>query len=212
MAGSLPTSSTFVVEGHPQVTSPPDIGVASPWVVLDCSGSTDWLVTGRQSSSMGLWFLCTEKYLTLQSGADMARLLRLEIVIWKVPSLIGDAVAVSFVGLFVSYSLFTSGCGGVADLTAVFSWVPSSPSWLTTHPGFFLLGSLQVCRTRTLVTSRASPSHPMRPCFAKLLPVNLVFLGSIGWIAGFGQTGSAVAPLIAGVLAEKAGIWTLHPL
>ena len=36
--------------------------------------------------------------------------------------------------------------------------------------------------------------------------------GSIGWIAGFGQTGSAVLPLVTGALAEKAGIWTLHPL
>ena len=46
--------------------------------------------------------------LVLQSGADVTRLLRLEAVIWKVPSLIGDAVAVSFVGLFVGPFHLTS--------------------------------------------------------------------------------------------------------
>ena len=38
----------------------------------------------------------------------MTCLLRLEIVIWKVPSLIGNAVTVSFVGMLVSHLCSTS--------------------------------------------------------------------------------------------------------
>ena len=36
--------------------------------------------------------------------------------------------------------------------------------------------------------------------------------GSIGWIAGFGQAGSAVLPFLTGALAGKAGIKSLQPL
>lgn len=50
-------------------------------------------------------YYCVQKLdLLLQSGTDVPRLLRLEIVVWKVPSLVGNAVAVSFVGLFVSHA------------------------------------------------------------------------------------------------------------
>lgn len=38
------------------------------------------------------------------------------------------------------------------------------------------------------------------------------FLGSIGWIAGLGQAGSAIIPFTTGALAASSGIWTLHPL
>jgi len=82
----------------------------------------------------------------------------LEVIIWKVPSLVGNAVTVSFVGVFLG---------------------PMFP----------------------IVVNHAS----------KVLP-HWLLTGSIGWIAGFGQTGSAVLPLITGTLAQKAGIWTLHPL
>jgi hypothetical protein len=39
-----------------------------------------------------------------------------------------------------------------------------------------------------------------------------VLTGAIGWIAGFGQAGSAVLPFITGVMAEKYGIGSLQPL
>lgn len=37
-------------------------------------------------------------------------------------------------------------------------------------------------------------------------------VGSIGWIAGLGQAGSAAIPFMTGALAASSGIWTLHPL
>ena len=37
-------------------------------------------------------------------------------------------------------------------------------------------------------------------------------VGSIGWIAGLGQAGSAAIPFTTGALAASVGIWTLHPL
>ena len=36
--------------------------------------------------------------------------------------------------------------------------------------------------------------------------------GSIGWIAGFGQAGSAATPFITGVISSKRGISSLEPL
>ncbi|KAI0066103.1 MFS general substrate transporter [Artomyces pyxidatus] len=36
--------------------------------------------------------------------------------------------------------------------------------------------------------------------------------GCIGWIAGFGQTGSAVLPFLTGAIASKTGIKSLQPL
>lgn len=85
-------------------------------------------------------------------------ILALEITIWKIPSLVGNAVTVSFVGVFLG---------------------PMFP----------------------IVINHAS----------RVLP-HWILTGSIGWIAGFGQAGSAILPLITGTLAQKAGIWTLHPL
>ena len=81
-------------------------------------------------------------HLVLRPGADVTPLfLRLEIVVWKVPSLVGNAVAVSFVGMFVSHPYLIevwlvtrSSC----------SWVPSSQSLSTTRPRSFLIGSLRV--------------------------------------------------------------------
>ncbi|KAJ7683015.1 major facilitator superfamily domain-containing protein [Mycena rosella] len=82
----------------------------------------------------------------------------LELVVWLVPSLIGDAVAVSFVGLLLGpiYPITMNHAGRVL------------PRWLLT--------------------------------------------GSIGWIAGFGQAGSAVFPFITGAIASKTGIKALQPL
>ncbi|KAI0365063.1 hypothetical protein BV20DRAFT_973625 [Pilatotrama ljubarskyi] len=36
--------------------------------------------------------------------------------------------------------------------------------------------------------------------------------GCIGWIAGFGQAGSAFLPFLTGAVASKAGIKSLQPL
>jgi len=45
----------------------------------------------------------------------------------------------------------------------------------------------------------------------RVLPRRLL-TGCIGWIAGFGQTGSAILPFITGAIASKAGIKSLQPL
>ncbi|KAJ3824255.1 MFS general substrate transporter [Lentinula raphanica] len=82
----------------------------------------------------------------------------LEIVIWLVPSLIGDGVAIAIVGMLLGpmYPITMNHTGRVL------------PRWLLT--------------------------------------------GSIGWIAGFGQAGSAVLPFMTGALASKFGITSLQPL
>ncbi|OSC97784.1 MFS general substrate transporter [Trametes coccinea BRFM310] len=82
----------------------------------------------------------------------------LELVIWLVPSLIGGAVAVSFVGALLGpiYPIVMGHAGRVL------------PQWL-----------LNAC---------------------------------IGWIAGFGQAGSAFLPFLTGVLASRVGIKSLQPL
>lgn len=45
----------------------------------------------------------------------------------------------------------------------------------------------------------------------RILP-HWLFTGSIGWIVGFSQAGSAFVPLITGAIASKAGIGSLQPL
>lgn len=83
---------------------------------------------------------------------------RLELVVWLVPSLVGGAVAVSIVGLLLGpmYPIAMNQAGRVL------------PKWLLT--------------------------------------------GSIGWIAGFGQAGSAAIPFITGAISSKHGIKSLQPL
>ena len=46
---------------------------------------------------------------------------------------------------------------------------------------------------------------------ARILPPRLL-TASIGWMAGFGQAGSAVLPFITGAIASKSGIKTLQPV
>jgi fucose permease len=79
-------------------------------------------------------------------------------VIWFVPSLIGNAVAVSLVGMVLG---------------------PFYPIVMSQ-------------------TGRVIPRE--------------VLSGSIGWIVGVGQAGSAVLPFITGALANKYGIIALQPL
>ncbi|KAM5543017.1 hypothetical protein V8D89_003401 [Ganoderma adspersum] len=82
----------------------------------------------------------------------------LEVVVWLVPSLIGGAVAVSFVGM--------------------------------------LLG----------------PMYPLVMNHARQVLPPWLLTGCIGWIAGFGQAGSAFLPFVTGALASKVGIKVLQPL
>ena len=46
---------------------------------------------------------------------------------------------------------------------------------------------------------------------ARILPA-WILTGSIGWIAGFGQGGSAFIPFITGTIASSKGIGSLQPL
>ncbi|KAF8992924.1 major facilitator superfamily domain-containing protein [Cyathus striatus] len=82
----------------------------------------------------------------------------LELIVWLVPSLIGDAVAVSIIGVLLGpmYPIAMNHAGRIL------------PAWILT--------------------------------------------ASIGWIAGFGQAGSAVLPFMTGAIANKHGIKSLHPL
>ncbi|CAE6416259.1 unnamed protein product [Rhizoctonia solani] len=73
----------------------------------------------------------------------------LELIVWLVPDIIGNALAVSFVGL--------------------------------------LLG----------------PMYPIAMNITSNIVPRRILTGSIGWIASFGQAGSAVFPFITGVLAQK---------
>ncbi|CAE6402594.1 unnamed protein product [Rhizoctonia solani] len=82
----------------------------------------------------------------------------LELVVWLVPNIIGDALAVSFVGLLLG---------------------PMYPTVMST-------------------TSNIVPRR--------------ILTGSIGWIASFGQAGSAVFPFMTGALAQKYGVKVLQPL
>ncbi|GLB45221.1 putative related to tetracycline resistance proteins [Lyophyllum shimeji] len=82
----------------------------------------------------------------------------LELIVWLVPSLIGDAVAVSIVGV--------------------------------------LLG----------------PMYPIAMNHAGRVLPRWILTGSIGWIAGFGQAGSAVLPFMTGAISSKFGIRSLQPL
>ena len=56
---------------------------------------------------------------------------------------------------------------------------------------------------------------PMYPILmnhtSKILP-RWLLTGSIGYIAGVGQAGSAVLPFITGILASRFGISSLQPL
>lgn len=46
---------------------------------------------------------------------------------------------------------------------------------------------------------------------ARILP-HWLLTGSIGWIAGFGQAGSAAIPFLTGAIASSKGISTLQPV
>ncbi|CAE6416267.1 unnamed protein product [Rhizoctonia solani] len=82
----------------------------------------------------------------------------LELVVWLVPDIIGNALAVCLVGLLLG---------------------PMFPVAMNT-------------------TSNIVPRR--------------ILTGSIGWIASFGQVGSAVFPFMTGALAQKYGVKVLQPM
>ncbi|EKM74818.1 hypothetical protein AGABI1DRAFT_132859 [Agaricus bisporus var. burnettii JB137-S8] len=56
------------------------------------------------------------------------------------------------------------------------------------------------------------PMYPVAMNHAGRVLPNWLLTGSIGWIAGFGQAGSAALPFITGVISSKHGIRSLQPL
>ncbi|KII95081.1 hypothetical protein PLICRDRAFT_86494 [Plicaturopsis crispa FD-325 SS-3] len=56
------------------------------------------------------------------------------------------------------------------------------------------------------------PVYPITMNEARRILPNWVLTESIGWISGFGATGGALFPFIAGVIASKDGVKTLQPL
>lgn len=56
------------------------------------------------------------------------------------------------------------------------------------------------------------PMYPIQVNLSKNIIPKRLFTGSVGWIAGVGQAGSAVLPFVTGVLASKFGITSLQPL
>ena len=127
---------------------------------------------------------------------------RLEVVIWRVPSLIGNAVTVSIVGVLVRFET-TSGVGPAGHDTEF-----GEPQLGPIYP--IVMNHAARTLPHWLLTGRSPPptsSHSVQPS-----NTGSHGLGSIGWIAGLGQAGSAAIPFMTGALAASLGIWTLHPL
>ncbi|KAG9221698.1 hypothetical protein CCMSSC00406_0005611 [Pleurotus cornucopiae] len=64
----------------------------------------------------------------------------------------------------------------------------------------------------SLVGVLLGPFYPIAMNHAGRIIPRWLLTGSIGWIAGFGQAGSAVIPFMTGALASKYGIQSLQPL
>ncbi|KAJ7815799.1 major facilitator superfamily domain-containing protein [Mycena olivaceomarginata] len=56
------------------------------------------------------------------------------------------------------------------------------------------------------------PMHPIVTNHAGRVVHRRLLAGSVGWIAGLGQVGSAILPFITGAIASKTGIRALQPL
>ena len=56
------------------------------------------------------------------------------------------------------------------------------------------------------------PLYPIVISHAGRILPHWLLTGSVGWIAGFAQAGSAFVPLITGAIASKEGIEALQPL
>jgi hypothetical protein len=56
------------------------------------------------------------------------------------------------------------------------------------------------------------PMYPLAMNHAGRVLPRWLLTASIGWIAGFGQAGSALFPFVTGALASRVGIQSLQPL
>lgn len=56
------------------------------------------------------------------------------------------------------------------------------------------------------------PMYPIAMGQAIRVLPRWMLTGSVGWIAGIGQAGSALLPFLTGTLAQKQGIGSLQPL
>lgn len=56
------------------------------------------------------------------------------------------------------------------------------------------------------------PMYPILVNHSKRILPRWLFTSSVGWIAGVGQSGSAILPFATGLLATKFGITSLQPL
>ena len=64
----------------------------------------------------------------------------------------------------------------------------------------------------SLVGVLLGPIYPIVMNEAGRILPRWLLTGCIGWIAGFGQTGSAILPFMTGAIASKTGIKSLQPL
>jgi fucose permease len=64
----------------------------------------------------------------------------------------------------------------------------------------------------SLVGVLLGPIYPIVMNEAGRILPRWLLTGCIGWIAGFGQTGSAILPFMTGAMASKTGIKSLQPL
>lgn len=64
----------------------------------------------------------------------------------------------------------------------------------------------------SIVGMLLGPMYPIAMNQASRILPRRILTASIGWIAGFGQAGSALLPFITGAIAEKHGIKSLQPL
>jgi len=126
---------------------------------------------------------------------------RLEVVIWRVPSLIaGSTVAVSIVSVLVHLKPCPRSSLWVTTLIREPQLGPIYPIVMN-HVGRILPRLLLIGHSIPL------PKSPRD----RLFP-NRRFSGSTGWITDFGQTDSVAIPFMTGALAASPGIWTLNPL
>ncbi|TFK72064.1 hypothetical protein BDN72DRAFT_763858, partial [Pluteus cervinus] len=56
------------------------------------------------------------------------------------------------------------------------------------------------------------PMYPLAMNYTGRVIPHRLLTGSIGWIAGFGQAGSALLPFMTGAISGKLGITSMHPL
>jgi fucose permease len=64
----------------------------------------------------------------------------------------------------------------------------------------------------SLVGVLLGPFYPIAMNHAGRILPHWLLTGSIGWIAGFGQAGSAILPFMTGAMASRVGIQSLQPL